>query len=1011
VPRILSLLLISLIFLKSNFSFAQNNLRFTHYTTRDGLSNNIITALFQDSRGLLWVGTSNGLNYFDGVAFQNIYPTDFDKLHLHADGINRLAEDAKGNILFITDDGVEEYNWNVKTLRLIFPKTFNGGIYDIKVDKTKNTWLLGKNNLLEYNPQWKLINSIRIDTLETKADKSGSFSGAFFCIDTANNIWFHYHSLICEWNSTSSKLRNKFNDEKKIFQAHATDITQDSSGNFWIVENSSNKNTLSRYYLKIDSIRVYLSLSNNQLMYLYPPNSGKIFISSLNHGLYIFNTKQNSAQVIHHNNSNSPAADYFNAIYGDKNQNLWLASEYGLDKCTDVSANILVLDNFGYDVPLTRSTKSLIEDIVVYKKDLLIFTTGGLFRVNTNNLKRQCFKRTQKKYTFKDNYLLGCFMNNNTILTSTWNGMYVFKLDEKKLQPLPFLIPHPALIDSVPAVSSFKDCKKNIWFGMLENNGIFCWDRTTNNFTKYDKQQTGNHYFPLHHFSNAVEEDDGNIWMGYNKGGMAIFDTASQKFIQPSFSAFTQLNKNVIHCIINDHHGNLWISTSGGLFSFAQRTHQLKHYSRTDGLISNVVMGMAFDKKGVLWMGTYSGLSRFDTLTKQFTNFTTLDGLPDEMIDQVIYDSAINKICFTTKYAVVLFDPYHLTKNIPALTPVITGFYVMSNRKNLNNLNKVSLSSKENFFSFSYTAADFVNPADVKYEYRLAGFNKNWINAGARQYASFTNLSGGNYVFNLRATDDNGMHWYEMAAPISIHIDTPFFKTVWFYVLASAVIIAIIFLFIYSDYRAKLKRIVTALQIRNEIASDLHDDIGSSLSSIMLMSELAKKTHENPETYFDAIKENSGKIIENMNDIVWAVNPNNDTIEQLLIRMQSFASSLLEKKNIALDFIAAQSLAAVKLTMEERKNFYLIFKEAVHNAFKYAECKQIITQIHQHDKIICMTIKDDGRGFDTSIKYTGNGLKSILRRAKEIHGKLEVTSDFNEGTIVTLIFKPTHKGS
>lgn len=995
----------------TEYLFSQNNLRFTHYTTREGLSNNIITALFQDSRGLLWIGTSGGLNYFDGVSFQNIYPTDFDKAHLHSDEIEKIDETAAGNILLQTDDGIEEYDWNAKTFRLIFPKSFNGAIYDFKIDKNKNIWLLSKKYLQEYNPRYKLLNNIRIDTLEKNADKSGSFLAAFFCIDNANNVWFHYHSMVCEWNVETHRLENKFNNREKIFRSHVVDIIPDSIGNFWFTTDTSNIATLSRYYPKTDSIQVHLSVSH-QLMLASLLNSGKIFITTLNHGLYIFNIKQNSFQVIQHNNSNTnaPAGDYFNAIYRDKNENIWLASEYGLDKCTDISNNFLVLNNFGYDFPFTNSSKSEINDIVIYKKDLLIGTSGGFFRVNTDNFKPQIFKRTKKKYTFKDNYTLSCFINDNNLLTSTWKGMYVFNLDKKTLSPLPFSIPHPALMDSVPAVSSFKDCKNNIWLGMLENNGIYRWNKNKNTFTKYDNQQTGNHHCPLRHFSYAAEDDNGNIWMGYNKGGMAIFDTALQKFIQPSFSAFTQLNKNVIHDIINDHHGNLWISTSSGLYCYAQKTRQLKQYNRTDGLLSNIVMGMAFDKHGVLWMGTYSGLSRFDTSTKQFTNFTSTDGLPDEWIDQLIYDSVINKICFTTPYTVVLFNPYHLTKNVPSLTPVVTAFYVTGNQRNLNTNNKVSLSSKENFFSFNYTAANFVNTADVKYEYKLEGFNKGWINAGKRQYASYTNLDGGNYIFKVRASSD-GVRWYQTSAPISIHVDTPFFKTVWFYLLMCAVIISTIFLFIYSAYRAKLKRIVTALKIRNEIASDLHDDVGSSLSSIMLMSELAKKQQAPAEDYFDKIKDNAGKIIENMNDIVWAINPNNDTMEQLLIRMQSFASSLLEKKNIALQFRTCIALPLVKLTMTERKDFYLIFKEAIHNTFKYAQCNNVCVQINKHDKTIYMTIKDDGKGFDATKNFTGNGLCNIKKRAKELNGKLGITSECGKGTIVSLNFTPTQKSS
>jgi hypothetical protein len=237
----------------------------------------------------------------------------------------------------------------------------------------------------------------------------------------------------------------------------------------------------------------------------------------------------------------------------------------------------------------------------------------------------------------------------------------------------------------------------------------------------------------------------------------------------------------------------------------------------------------------------------------------------------------------------------------------------------------IHLSYKESFFSFNYTSPDLSNAAEMQYQYKLQGFNKTWVNAGKRQYAGYTNLDGGNYVFRVRASAD-GIRWHEMTKPISIHITSPFYKTFWFYVLASAIIISIIFLFIYSSYRARLKRIITALKIRNEIAGDLHDDIGSSLSSIMLMSEIAKKQDE-PQLYFDRIKENAGKIIENMNDIVWAVNPSNDTIELLFVRMQTFASSLLEKKEIQFKFIAEDALAAVKLTMEERKTFISFLKK------------------------------------------------------------------------------------
>ena len=174
-----------------------------------------------------------------------------------------------------------------------------------------------------------------------------------------------------------------------------------------------------------------------------------------------------------------------------------------------------------------------------------------------------------------------------------------------------------------------------------------------------------------------------------------------------------------------------------------------------------------------------------------------------------------------------------------------------------------------------------------------------------------------------------------------------------------------------------------------------------------------KNAKKERAAYFDKIKENAGKIIENMNDIVWAVNPINDTMEQILVRMQSFASSLLEKKNIMFQFNVDDLLASVKLSMEERKNFYLIFKEAIHNAFKYAGCKNVMACISYNHKNILMNIQDDGKGFNQDkliSSKTGIGLKNMKSRANLIGGSFSIHSETESGTIISIIIPLTsHK--
>ncbi len=203
------------------------------------------------------------------------------------------------------------------------------------------------------------------------------------------------------------------------------------------------------------------------------------------------------------------------------------------------------------------------------------------------------------------------------------------------------------------------------------------------------------------------------------------------------------------------------------------------------------------------------------------------------------------------------------------------------------------------------------------------------------------------------------------------------------------------------------RRIKQLQKMRNSIADDLHDDIGSALSSINIMSELAKQKSPEAAPLLSSIGESTNSIQENMSDIIWAVNPKNDRLENVVQRMNLFASEILEAKNIALDFADTTLLAALKLTMEQRKNFYLFFKEAINNAAKYSDAKKVEVCIVQKDHSIEMNINDDGKGFDTAKIFNGNGMSSLKKRAAELNGDFKITSCINKGTDVQLKFKIT----
>jgi two-component system, NarL family, sensor histidine kinase UhpB len=221
------------------------------------------------------------------------------------------------------------------------------------------------------------------------------------------------------------------------------------------------------------------------------------------------------------------------------------------------------------------------------------------------------------------------------------------------------------------------------------------------------------------------------------------------------------------------------------------------------------------------------------------------------------------------------------------------------------------------------------------------------------------------------------------------------------------IIAGLMVVFVVSFILIRNKRQKQLQNIRNGIADDLHDDIGSALSSINIMSELAKQKSPEAAPLLTSIGESTTAMQENMSDIVWMLKSGNDRFENVLQRMNLFASEILEAKNITLDFANTELLPALKLTMEQRKNFYLFFKEAINNAAKYSDAERVSVCIAQKDHNVEMNISDDGKGFDTTKIFNGNGMSSLKKRAAELNADFKITSCINKGTDVQLKFKIT----
>jgi two-component sensor histidine kinase len=320
---------------------------------------------------------------------------------------------------------------------------------------------------------------------------------------------------------------------------------------------------------------------------------------------------------------------------------------------------------------------------------------------------------------------------------------------------------------------------------------------------------------------------------------------------------------------------------------------------------------------------------------------------------------------------------------------------------------QLELVYSNNYLTFQFIGITTKRSRDVKYQYLLEGLDKNWSSIIGNPEASYSNLPHGNYTFKVKAVNSEGYWSNEFTYDFTIL--PPWWKTTWFIILKDIVLLfagGMIILAIYYNRRQKFRN---NLRIRNKIASDLHDDLGATLSSISIMSELVNQQVKDQSPQVSSLLEKIGNssrhMIESVNDMVWAINPQNDSFENIIKRMRTFASEILAAKDIAFHFDFDKNLVQSKLKMEMRRNFYLIFKEAVNNLAKYSGASNAFVIIRNHENNLKMTIRDDGNGFEMNTVKAGNGLLNMQQRAEIMNARFNFESIPGKGTTIDLEFK------
>ncbi|MEJ7588198.1 MAG: triple tyrosine motif-containing protein, partial [Ferruginibacter sp.] len=485
----------------------------------------------------------------------------------------------------------------------------------------------------------------------------------------------------------------------------------------------------------------------------------------------------------------------------------------------------------------------------------------------------------------------------------------------------------------------------------------------------------------------AINPEDGKMMQRYtvNKGTNSLYSNTG--------SDIEQLNDSII------------VLSAGVLNFINKKAKTVRLVTYADGLPSNTVARLRMDESGFLWIITSNGLCRYNPNNQRITPYGRKDGIIlGERTNAADLKLGNGYIMFAGSNAMIMFHPsvYSINQLPPPVT--ITDFKIFNQFLPIDSLLKngsIQLKSDQTSFSIFFASLSYLQRDRLTYYYKMEGLDEEWEKADKSAYVNYSLLPPGKYTFKIYCENIEGQRSKEITE-IKITIKPTFWRTYWFI----STLLFFIALIIYGIHDMRVKRLMAVEKLRNRVARDLHDDMGSTLSTINILSSMAKskmgadavKTTE----YLTKITDNSQRMMDAMDDIVWSIKPSNDSMQKIIARMREFATNALEPKEIDLEFKAEDRVYDVKLNMEARRDFFLVFKEAVNNAAKYSKASRVVMGITVDDKMLNLVVKDDGIGFNVATADDGNGLGNMQKRADAMRGKVTIQSKAGEGTSVNV---------
>ncbi len=997
------------------------------YTVADGLLRDAIYKIKQDSRGFLWFCTADGISRFDGYAFTNFTVNE----GLPDRHVNDFLETKSGAIYLATDGGIAKLNptglANSKENPLFTailpdnPKAKN--VHVLFEDENGTVWAGTSDGLYKLKSEPPAVaGGLNDNNSDVKNYPSATADGSDLTLEAVdlgkplvgipeiiiNAIIKDRRGAMWIGTADNGLFRllpngevEQFNKDNGLPDINISTLHEDKNGRIWvglrpgsfgsglcllIAEPHKNQNIVERSYTTKDG------LPANWITDLYEDDDN--FWVATTRGLCLWQGENSGSVCKTYTAKNDLCDSDIWTITKDKDGNLWTGSRCGTKKWA----------RYGFttyteaDGMENASANSIFEN-----RDGELFASFITGYRNVSRFDGEKFELV--KPDFPPDFGFGWGWKQTVLQDSTgdwWfpmaSGIYRFP-HPARFEDLAKSVPQKIVVGTKPTevFRIYEDLRGDVWvatIGFVKE--LWRWERSTDTWHNHTTQVN----FGKSQFGMAfVEDKTGNLWIGT---GSDADDAKLIRWRDGKFKVFTHAEYPLLagwmRDLFVDSKGRLWIADTitGVLRLDDVNADELNftRYTPAEGLSTIGVSCITEDEFGRIYIGTGRGLDRLNPDTGQVENFTTADGLPKSSVE-IAYRDRKNNLWFGTTSGLARYQPeperQRQPPNVLLMALRVNGVSQGVSVLGESVIPSLELSSDQKQISVDFLGLGASLGEKMRYEYRLNNAAE-WTPTADRT-VNFANLNAGEYTFEVRTITADRL--YSQSATAAFRIAAPIYQRWWF--IASILILTA--LAIYLFYKNRLKRLLEMERMRTLIATDLHDDIGANLTRISMLSEVAKQKSDNGNgSLLTSIADIARESVASMNDIVWAIAPEHDSLLDLTRRMRQHAEEIFALRDVDLEFHAAT--ADLKLSVGVRRDVLLIFKEAVNNVARHSDCTKVEIEFRGDREVLFLQIKDNGKGFATDSEVDGQGLRSMTRRAKALGGNLKIDSQTGAGATI-----------